>query len=254
MLGDLAFIILLRLLVTADLDATAERGHQEAGWIARIDPGLLLGSAIERGWTQRPEWAEMLAAILKDEALHDGKGWWRPSRGRHDWAWLAESFDADRSGAIERRELPREEIAFERLDGDGDGRISEEDLKGDRDREEWGLARALFRRLDADHNERVSWDELSWLFQEADRKKRGSITLEDLEAVLAKPAPDQAMPSRWQFLGMFFRGELGSFREGPALGAPAPDFELLRRGGGPVVRLSDSRGKRPVVLIFGSFT
>ena len=34
----------------------------------------------------------------------------------------------------------------------------------------------------------------------------------------------------------------------------APDFELPRHDGGGLVRLSDYRDKRPVVLIFGSYT
>lgn len=37
-------------------------------------------------------------------------------------------------------------------------------------------------------------------------------------------------------------------------GAMAPDFELARVDGGETVRLSDFRGERPVVLIFGSYT
>jgi hypothetical protein len=37
-------------------------------------------------------------------------------------------------------------------------------------------------------------------------------------------------------------------------GAMAPDFALPRVEGGETVRLSDFRGGRPVVLIFGSYT
>jgi hypothetical protein len=37
-------------------------------------------------------------------------------------------------------------------------------------------------------------------------------------------------------------------------GDPAPDFSLPLRGGGSVVRLSDFQGKKPVALIFGSYT
>jgi hypothetical protein len=40
----------------------------------------------------------------------------------------------------------------------------------------------------------------------------------------------------------------------PAVGDPAPDFELVRLDGEGKVRLSSYRGKRPVALIFGSFT
>ena len=42
--------------------------------------------------------------------------------------------------------------------------------------------------------------------------------------------------------------------EGPALHTLAPDFELEDAGGKNAVRLSDFRGKSPVVLVFGSYT
>ena len=37
-------------------------------------------------------------------------------------------------------------------------------------------------------------------------------------------------------------------------GDPAPDFELLTHDKRETVRLSDFRGKKPVVLVFGSYT
>lgn len=37
-------------------------------------------------------------------------------------------------------------------------------------------------------------------------------------------------------------------------GDPAPDFSLMNRDEGSHVRLADLQGKRPVVLIFGSYT
>lgn len=40
----------------------------------------------------------------------------------------------------------------------------------------------------------------------------------------------------------------------PALGEPAPDFALSRIDDGATVMLSQYRGHRPVVLLFGSFT
>ena len=40
----------------------------------------------------------------------------------------------------------------------------------------------------------------------------------------------------------------------PAVGEAAPDFELARLNSSATVRLSDYAGKRPVVLVFGSYT
>jgi peroxiredoxin len=38
------------------------------------------------------------------------------------------------------------------------------------------------------------------------------------------------------------------------VGDLAPDFELTVRGGEQKVRLSSFRGRRPVALVFGSYT
>ncbi len=43
-------------------------------------------------------------------------------------------------------------------------------------------------------------------------------------------------------------------REAPAVGTLAPDFALETDDGTATIRLSDFRGERPVVLIFGSWT
>jgi hypothetical protein len=40
----------------------------------------------------------------------------------------------------------------------------------------------------------------------------------------------------------------------PRAGDLAPDFELYDPGGANPVRLSDFRGRKPVSLVFGSFT
>jgi hypothetical protein len=46
------------------------------------------------------------------------------------------------------------------------------------------------------------------------------------------------------------RPQAGSLRPGDE----APNFKLARLGGGEEVELASFRGKRPVVLIFGSYT
>ena len=61
-------------------------------------------------------------------------------------------------------------------------------------------------------------------------------------------------PSPLILLKGFATGELGSIHEGPALGEKAPEFTLRTQDGNDEFRLSQFRGKKPVVLIFGSFT
>jgi len=49
-------------------------------------------------------------------------------------------------------------------------------------------------------------------------------------------------------------GELGSFFEGPDIGQRAPEFALWTQDGKQQIRLSQYRNKKPVMLVFGSFT
>jgi hypothetical protein len=42
--------------------------------------------------------------------------------------------------------------------------------------------------------------------------------------------------------------------QAPKAGDLAPDFELYDAGGNKAIRLSDFRDKKPVALVFGSYT
>ena len=50
------------------------------------------------------------------------------------------------------------------------------------------------------------------------------------------------------------RAEIGSCTEGPGLGQEAPPFTLETHDKSKRISLADYREKKPVVLIFGSFT
>jgi Ca2+-binding EF-hand superfamily protein len=239
-------------------------------------------AAIERAWRGRPEWGDMLISVLKGEDPGAGASWFKPREDRRGWDWLRERFDADADGRISREELGAAGEHFERLDRDGDNAIAPNDFairaKSSGNAE---AAEAVFSAFDADQNDRVSWDELSWFFQRADASKRGFLSRADLAQALqtaASPwvsrhgsredAGESAArpPSRWTNLERFLAKELGSFGEGPAVGAPAPDFELRSLREGETLRLTSlladrlpgplpgAKGKRPVVLVFGSFT
>lgn len=212
-----------------------------------------------------PEGLRMLRDILADRPTAPGSGWFGPSESAYGWDWLAARFDADRDGAITPKEFPGPADLFLRLDRDGDGKLTRADF-------DWSprspivqrerLADMLFRRADRNLNGRVTADEWQELFQQAAGKK-GSLTPEDLRRILFPPpaarpvtkkTPAQEGPSRWTMLRGLLTGEIGSFCEGPALGDQAPAFSLRTHDGKRVVSLADFRDKRPVVLIFGSFT
>ena len=81
----------------------------------------------------------------------------------------------------------------------------------------------------------------------------------------AMPDPDSLPPELWKQLNITkeqfleIRAMMDEREKGaPAVGAPAPDFELERLSAdgkrtGTTLRLSGLRG-RPVALVFGSYT
>jgi hypothetical protein len=214
-----------------------------------------------------PEAAEMFLTIVAGQPIGPGGGWFHPSKSMYNWKWLRAKMDADRDGAVTRKEFRGPAELFDRLDRDGDGRITAADF-------DWsprsalaqqaGLAGMLFRRADKNANGRISAAEWQALFKEATGGK-DDLTPEDLRRLLFPPQPRRSdsakgpppgsgMPSRWVLLRGLFNGEIGSLHEGPDLGAPAPGFRLKTHDGKRTIALSDYRGKKPVVLIFGSFT
>lgn len=239
-----------------------------------------LGEMLEQDWKDRPEWGDMAVAILKNDFMRSGAGWWKPGSKRFDWNWLSERLDANKDGQIDREEFPSElakaDQLFERLDRDGDGKLTAADfdytdpnpatmfmnLPAMKDR----MSNQLFNRLDKDSNGRVTMPELAEFFRYGDKEELEFLTPEDLRFAMdpppsKKPAsepddnPTSAGPSTpAAALRMFLRGELGWLNSGPQPGDAAPDFTLPTHDGTANVKLSDSFGKRPVVLVFGSFT
>ncbi len=215
----------------------------------------------------RSEFGEMLAAVAKGSEMGPGDGWFKKgSQSRYGWQWLAARFDPEGTGRITRDRFRGPAELFARLDRDGDGVLTPADL-------DWSpaamkarenpAASYLFYLLDADSNGRVTKAEWDAFFAKLSRGK-GYVSVEDLRMALRPPAPPrpaagspppkQMGPSRDVLLAGLLSGELGSICEGPRVGTRAPDFDLATQDGKRRVRLSDYRGHKPVVLIFGNFT
>jgi Ca2+-binding EF-hand superfamily protein len=206
------------------------------------------------------------------------------------WEFLLARYDRDGDELILRAEYERGEDAFSRLDRDRDGALERADL--DRpitlppdDAAPYLLVSALgaegadslgplelrigFERRDLDQDGRLEREELeraapardatqnydvfATLLAAIDRTSDGTLELPELTAYLEARDRDRD--------GRLHAGERAAPGEAPRLGwidpaerERAPDFSLHPYQGGAAVRLSSFVGRKPVVLVFGSFT
>ena len=162
---------------------------------------MSLGEMLEEDWKDRPEWGEMAVAILKDDFMRPGAGWWKPSAMRYDWNWLSTRFDANKDDKVDRDELPgdveKPDQLFERLDRDNDGKLMLADfdytdpnpatmfmnIGAMKDR----MSNQLFSRLDTNSNGRVTTDELAEFFRYGDKEELEFLSPEDLRFAIDDP-------------------------------------------------------------------
>lgn len=201
--------------------------------------------------------------VTKGAEIGPGDGWFHPSESRYGWDWLSHRVDANRDGEITSTEWGENpEAFFARLDRDHSSSIKADDFDWSETSEylaHRSETRRLSAALDTDSNGRITVEEWAALYTKLAGAK-GFLTADDVaDWIVPAPGgagapPPGAMPSRWTLLEAFFSGELGSFHEGPALDAEAPEFSLATHDRGEAISLSQFKGKKPVVLIFGSFT
>jgi Ca2+-binding EF-hand superfamily protein/thiol-disulfide isomerase/thioredoxin len=198
------------------------------------------------------------AAPAPEAASAPRQDWMRTGQSRLGWKWLAEHYDQNADGAVTQNELRVSQDVFVRLDRTWDGKLSAADFEWSK---EGLLTRqkettfALFKSVDANSDGRISSDEFQAVFAKVAGDKQ-YLNEEELERLIYLPRVLKTAAEEKLRLG---RSEFSPARQRtgnqvPQPGEMAPDFELASPDGQTTVRLSSFRGKRPVVLVFGSFT
>jgi hypothetical protein len=207
------------------------------------------------------EFTRMLSLILtKGADMGPGDGWFKPGESRYGWQWLAARHKVAPTARITIKEFAGPPELFRRLDRDRDGAITAADFDwSERSPYMQQMRQAVqWVRANGDDGRTLTKAEWDAMFKKAAQGK-DHLTAEDVRALLFPPQPPRPpgpppdMPTKSTLLKGLFNGEIGSPFEGPKLGAEAPDFTLADLDGKPVT-LSKFRDKKPVVLVFGSFT
>lgn len=116
----------------------------------------------------------------------------------------------------------------------------------------------LSARFDADRDGTITREEFTDVprtFSLLDRDQDGALTARDFDwSRSSRMPPPPGLHWTIEMIFRLFTGELGSWFEGPDLGARAPDFTLKTQAGVQEIQLSELCRSEPVVLVFGSFT
>ena len=216
--------------------------------------------ALDEAWPEHPEWVDMLTAILQDETMTATYGWFRTAvaQTRFDWESSRKRYDRDGNGHIDRAEFPGSDADFARLDHDRNKALTSSDFDFSSSALAPSPGAMVFMRLDRDGSGKVTREELDEFFQSTDSGGQGFLSLADLQDAFTQPAPrpgaPSGRPSKATLVRGLFRQEIGSLQPGPKLDESAPDFTLKTNDGKAEITLSKLIGPKPVVLVFGSFT
>lgn len=167
--------------------------------------------------------------------------------------------DANGDGVLDRSEVPpRMKERFEQIDEDGDGKLTRDELAkaaprgaGARRPDRNAPANPFLRLLDADGDGELFSQEIAEApraLSTLDKNGDGNVDRQELSALLRSLRGGRP----GEVITPAAKGERHDDKL--QVGDVAPDFTLPLVSGGGEVTLSALQAKRPVVLIFASYT
>jgi Ca2+-binding EF-hand superfamily protein len=200
--------------------------------------------------------AGALALLVGAVAL--GQDGVRPkAKKKFDPAQMLKRFDRSGDGFLQRDEVPEMmKQRFAQMDRDNDGKLDRDELAQMAKRFVVPAAPdatsddTLFRRLDADGDGKLSKEELQNAAKALERFDRNKDGMLDREELLTRKKKFPGRPG--EVITPAAKGE--RIADKLQVGDPAPAFTLPLVGGKGEVALSAFKDKKPVVLIFASYT
>jgi Ca2+-binding EF-hand superfamily protein len=170
---------------------------------------------------------------------------------------MLKRFDANGDGVLDRSELPEMmKQRFAQMDANNDGKLDRDELAKSAQRfgaqppADGASGDTLFRLLDADGDGKLSKEELQNAAKALERFDRNKDGMLDREELLT---PKKKSPGRpGEIITPAAKGE--RIADKLKVGAEAPPFTLPLVNGKGEVALAAFKDKKPVVLIFASYT
>jgi cytochrome oxidase Cu insertion factor (SCO1/SenC/PrrC family)/Ca2+-binding EF-hand superfamily protein len=191
------------------------------------------------------------------ELSSDPPDWIRTGQSRYGWQLLAERYDKNGDGRVASTEVPLSPDVFARIDRDWDGVLTPVDFDWNKE-SELGKRKettfALFKMADDNSDGRLTTEEWQSLF-ERQLGEGTSLNEQQLEELIYRPRIVKAARelSLRKSDSEYSPRSLAAVKV-PQPGDMAPDFELASPDSGNKIRLSQFRGQKPVVLVFGCYT
>lgn len=266
--------IILLTMFSLSIAAFAGEAVKTSPQIPKLPPGFdpdKMGDKAEAAkaadWLEKEygdkksEAVRMLIAVLRGIRSDGRDAWFGPAESRFNFDWLATQAGVDpKAKAIPRDKLKAPAALLDRLDRDGDGKITPGDLDWSEQTpysQQAAIVNRIFRRMNTSGDGRLTREQLDEFFKRV-AKGKDFTTMDDFRELMLPRGTGGFLPGDGPSVPMLvkslFSEELGALSEGPKVGDVAPDFTLKTRDANETVQLSKVVGKKPTVLLLGNFT